>query len=87
MVALSLFLLRLKRLFKFMLFLEDNPKHKVLETVSASVSLILFVSVSPWFIAYTAFHIFAMFGVLPVITFLLGCNVCWLEILHFTCDR
>lgn len=75
----------LKELIRFVLFREDNPKHRVF-ALEPSYLVILILSV--WGLSWLTFSvIFRLSPLFALFVFPVCVAVCFLEVLHFLFDR
>jgi len=85
MVSPHPFFDKLRRLWRFLLFKEDNPKHFVLKDISPFTCVITF------FVAFISgilgFVALAHLNILGFVTYYVIVAVIWLELLHILCDR
>jgi hypothetical protein len=75
---------KLKQIFKFLLFLEDNPKHKVLEPHSWMAVAIVYAS---WFLAFVSFAYLLPYGFIALILGIVTVPIVLVETLHVLYDR
>jgi len=75
---------RLKQLTKFLLFLEDNPKHKV---VGAHPLMALAIGYSAWILGFLLFEYLLPHGFIALILGILAVPIVLVESLHCLLDR
>ena len=70
---------------KFLLFMEDNPKHKVMEDIDPVV--LAFLPVAILLLGIAGQVIFSYFTIFGFLLYYVGVLIVILESLHFTFDK
>jgi len=70
---------------KFFLFMEDDPKHKVMQNIN--LVLLAFFGVLNFVVGASAFFVFACFGLPVFMAYYVGMMVTAIEVLHYIYDR